>query len=67
MDISFDPAKRTQTLTHRGLDFAAAGDVAINRYDGDIGRSRKFLDKHKKNRRTFVCTPGEDRNGKHSP
>lgn len=27
MDISFDPAKRNDTLTNRGLDFADAGEV----------------------------------------
>ena len=27
MDISFDPAKRDETLLHRGLDFADAGRV----------------------------------------
>jgi uncharacterized protein len=27
VDISFDPAKRDETLLHRGLDFADAGGV----------------------------------------
>lgn len=31
MDISFDPAKRTATLRHRGLDFADAGAVFAGR------------------------------------
>ena len=31
MDISFDPAKRADTLKHRGLDFADAGEVFAGR------------------------------------
>jgi uncharacterized DUF497 family protein len=31
LDISFDPAKRAETLTHRGLDFADAGAVFAGR------------------------------------
>lgn len=32
MDISFDPAKRNDTLANRGLDFADAGEV----FDGPV-------------------------------
>jgi hypothetical protein len=31
VDISFDPAKRADTLSHRGLDFADAGAVFAGR------------------------------------
>jgi uncharacterized DUF497 family protein len=31
VDISFDPAKRAETLTRRGLDFADAGAVFAGR------------------------------------
>jgi hypothetical protein len=31
VDISFDPAKRADTLKHRGLDFADAGEVFAGR------------------------------------
>jgi uncharacterized protein len=30
MDISFDPAKRAETLARRGLDFADAGQVFMS-------------------------------------
>ncbi len=31
MDVSFDPVKRAETLKHRGLDFADAGEVFAGR------------------------------------
>ena len=31
VDISFDPAKRAETLDRRGLDFADAGEVFVGR------------------------------------
>jgi len=31
LDISFDPAKRAETLKHRGLDFADAGAMFAGR------------------------------------
>ena len=40
MDISFDPAKRTETLEKRGLDFADAGLVFMGKVatDQDVRR-----------------------------
>lgn len=32
MEIEFDPAKRTATLTNRGLDFSRAGEVFASRH-----------------------------------